>query len=754
MRPSGPPRHALILGFAAAVAVVGVACAGANSTRAPKPTTSATQAAAAGTPRPAATPTRAPADPKLAASLRYAGEYEKAIDVYAAVATADAGQPRQDALFAQAQLLSRTGRFAEARDALQSWLAIAGAAGAGSAAQYMLASTFDDLGDPASALAAYDTYIAAGGAAADFAGIERAKMLARLGRTVDAEAAAEAVIASNIGASFKASFTFSIAAAFEQGGVDANALNWYNRVAITPGGDVGSALARIGGIKKRLGDASWTADYLRAITEYPGSGSAPDLLTALDAAAVPVDDYVRGLVDYRARRDADATPALQRAIAAGAHPAEARYYLAAIEERAGDTEAAIADYALVPQTDAASPLAADALWWRGRLLDGKGDYAGAAADYSQLASQYPSSSRAADAAFRKSLAAYRSGDKATAIGGWAALAARTSGDDNLRARYWQGRTLIEQNGSANNSVLTTLAADAPDNYYGLRAQVLLKQNDTNDSAPKLDDSAPDWKKIAAWVQEQTGELPATPRFGQDLRWGQAVALADVGLGAQSDRLFEEIIVADDGDAVALYQVTKQLSDDGRTSLAARAATRLIAAGLKKTPAPPTDLLRLAYPVVYKDLVSQATAQEKVSPMLLLALVRQESYYNPDAGSSAGALGLTQVVPSTGASIAKSLGRASFTATDLFRPNVNLLFGADYLASQLADFKSDPYRALAAYNGGPGVASDAITMSGGDEDLFVEDLEFDQTQTYVKRVMENYARYRQIYQRLDAPSLPQ
>ena len=215
----------------------------------------------------------------------------------------------------------------------------------------------------------------------------------------------------------------------------------------------------------------------------------------------------------------------------------------------------------------------------------------------------------------------------------------------------------------------------------------------------------------------------------------------------------DIISEHDGDPIALYAATKRLQEDGRTDLSARAATRLINAIVDPNATPPDDLLRVAYPVVYKGLVDDATKAEKMSPLLLLALVRQESFYDPDAGSTAGALGLTQVVPSTGETISKELGRASFTATDLYRPNVNLRFGAQYLASQLSDFGSDPYHALAAYNGGPGTASAAADAAGGDEDLFVEQLEFDETQAYVKRVMENYARYRQLYGGADRPSLP-
>ncbi len=753
MRPTRRPPRSLILGLSAvAIAVAGAACSGSQ----PGPSGAGTAHPSGGTtaPKATATPTAAPADVRLAAVLRYEGQYEKAIDVYAAVATSESGQARQDALLAQAQLLSRTRRFSEARDVLQRWLAGAGASANGSTAQYMLASTLDDLGDPQGALDAYDRYIAARGPASDFAKIERAKMLARLGRTLDAEQAAEAVLASSIDNAFKASFTFSIASAFEQAGADANALAWYNRVKLMRGGDVASALARTGGIKKRLGDATWAADYVQAITNYPGAGAAPDMLNALDQAGVRVSDYVRGLVDYRAGRDDAARAALTSTIAAGVHPAEAHYYIGAIEERAGSADAAIQDYALVPQTDAASPLASAALWWRGRLLDTQGRFAEAQADYGTLVTQYSSSGRAADAAFRQGLAAYRGGDRAAAIADWSALAGRTSGDDNLRARYWQGRALVEQNGAANDGVLRSLAKDAPESFYGLRAQVLLKKNDAKAGSVTLDDGPPDWNKIARYIQDGTGTNPDTASDApiNDPRWAQAAELANVGLSAQSDAVFRDVIQQSASDPVALYKVTKRLQQEGRTSLAARAATRLLSLLALQTPAP-NDLWRVAYPIVYKGLVSDAAKQEKISPLLLLALVRQESFYDPHAGSPAGALGLTQVVPATGKSIAQSLGAQSFSAEDLYRPIVSLRFGADYLAQQLRGFKSDAYRALAAYNAGPGAASQAAKAAGADEDLFVEDLEFDETQAYVKRVMENYARYRQIYEHLSAPSLP-
>ncbi len=87
------------------------------------------------------------------------------------------------------------------------------------------------------------------------------------------------------------------------------------------------------------------------------------------------------------------------------------------------------------------------------------------------------------------------------------------------------------------------------------------------------------------------------------------------------------------------------------------------------------------------------------PLLLLALVRQESSFNADAVSSAGARGLTQVMPATGAAVAASLG-IDWRPESLFEPETSLRFGAGYLAAQLERFDGNVLAALAAYNGRP------------------------------------------------------
>ena len=300
--------------------------------------------------------------------------------------------------------------------------------------------------------------------------------------------------------------------------------------------------------------------------------------------------------------------------------------------------------------------------------------------------------------------------------------------------------------------------DARGNLYALRAEVLLGKNDAKDRTPKLTNfkfENLDWNKIAAYLKGITGDDPrrSVQANAADRRLAEAAALEDVGLHAQSDAIYRAIIRDRRDDPTALYELASDFTSEGRAPMAARAAVTLIGALPRTAPLTPDDLLRVAYPAAYGDLASAAAKQESISPLLLLALVRQESFFDAEAGSGAGALGLTQVVPATGQQIATTLGIAGFTSNDLYRPKISLQFGASYISTQLASFDGNPYRALAAYNGGPGAASAAADVSGADDDLFIEELEFDETRLYVRLVMENLARYRQLYGGVDRPSLP-
>ena len=122
----------------------------------------------------------------------------------------------------------------------------------------------------------------------------------------------------------------------------------------------------------------------------------------------------------------------------------------------------------------------------------------------------------------------------------------------------------------------------------------------------------------------------------------------------------------------------------------------------------------------RDKIRDAAMQAGIDPELFDALVEAESGYNPAARSSAGALGLTQLMPGT----AKGLG------VDPLDPDQNLLGGARYLSQMIRRF-GDARTALAAYNAGPG----AVDRAGGTVPRYAE------TQAYVDRVMHLYEQRR-------------
>ncbi len=105
----------------------------------------------------------------------------------------------------------------------------------------------------------------------------------------------------------------------------------------------------------------------------------------------------------------------------------------------------------------------------------------------------------------------------------------------------------------------------------------------------------------------------------------------------------------------------------------------------------------------------------------------------------------QIIPSTGQNIANRHGYPlEYTENDLYRPIISIKFGTWYLASNRALFEGDLYATLAAYNGGPGNASEWKTLGKGDPDLFLESVRFAETRDYIQSVYETYTIYKSIY----------
>jgi soluble lytic murein transglycosylase-like protein len=186
------------------------------------------------------------------------------------------------------------------------------------------------------------------------------------------------------------------------------------------------------------------------------------------------------------------------------------------------------------------------------------------------------------------------------------------------------------------------------------------------------------------------------------------------------------------------------------------------AGLERSASNPEEARearRQSWPTAYRRHVVSWSRTYDVDPMLIWGLMRQESLYRSHALSSVGAVGVMQVMPMTGARIARDLGDWGYTPARLEQPSVNVQYGTWYLSQLLDRFDGVWPIAVAAYNAGP-VNASAWVQPQGDRigiDAWTEQIPLSETRNYVKRVGGNYATYVQLYgtddRQLDVPLRP-
>lgn len=160
---------------------------------------------------------------------------------------------------------------------------------------------------------------------------------------------------------------------------------------------------------------------------------------------------------------------------------------------------------------------------------------------------------------------------------------------------------------------------------------------------------------------------------------------------------------------------------------------------------PTAFWKLAYPDGYFSAVKNLQGGPGVDPHLVMAVIREESAYNPVALSSAGAMGLMQLMPSTGQQVAAQLGLEPYSRERLFDPCFNIRLGSQYLNYLGEKFRRNLVYTLAAYNAGPDIVLKWEQQFGGAEaDEFIESIPYTETRQYVKKVLRSYQEYKRIF----------
>ena len=160
--------------------------------------------------------------------------------------------------------------------------------------------------------------------------------------------------------------------------------------------------------------------------------------------------------------------------------------------------------------------------------------------------------------------------------------------------------------------------------------------------------------------------------------------------------------------------------------------------LRQTP----EYWQALYPFPYEDTILKWSQQRQLNPLLVTSLIRQESRFEPEIESWAGALGLMQVMPATGKTAAKNIGLFDYSLT---KPEDNINIGTYYLDFTHKKYNNNSMLAVASYNAGPNAVAKWVNRYGlKDADEFVEKIPYPETKGYVESVFENYWNYMLIY----------
>ena len=295
------------------------------------------------------------------------------------------------------------------------------------------------------------------------------------------------------------------------------------------------------------------------------------------------------------------------------------------------------------------------------------------------------------------------------------------GSERERFLYWYART-AEKKGDKPGALfaLGKLADSRKITYYSFLAKLRLRKN-----------LAPPQNAAAAHPGNPFGKNPALEKF---LFFAKA-GIYDLALREAELLLPQAKTVGQRLHLASLYLQAR----DYKSSIS-------LANGLGSP-----EALRLSFPKGFEERVRFFSHKYALDEFLVYSVIREESHFDREAVSVSDARGLMQLLPSTALETAPKAGLSNFETSQLFSPDINLELGCYYLSWLLEIFGGNFAVSLAGYNGGPTSAKTWYEKNGAlDIDEFVEEIPFEQSRNYVKKILRSYAAYEVAYGREKDP----
>ncbi len=157
------------------------------------------------------------------------------------------------------------------------------------------------------------------------------------------------------------------------------------------------------------------------------------------------------------------------------------------------------------------------------------------------------------------------------------------------------------------------------------------------------------------------------------------------------------------------------------------------------------VLKKIYPKEYSEYVYKYSKEYEVDPLLVFAIIKAESNFNPNVVSSSNAIGLMQLMDTTAEEIANKLNILYVKKTSLYNPELNIQLGTKYFSNLMKEYEGNYLLALTAYNAGIGNVKKWIDQGTINPDASdIENIPFKETNSYVRKIVRDYKIYKELY----------
>ena len=468
-----------------------------------------------------------------------------------------------------------------------------------------------------------------------------------------------------------------------------------------------------------------------------------------------------------------AIPDLERAAEGPPNLAgRANYYLGLAHGRRGNFEKAIASLKKVADKYPDSGLADDAAYWVAYYQEANGDTNSALTSYYDLITKYPYSKSVPAAIWRIGRTYYWSGDVKNASTYLHMAQLYPPGEDSPRCYFFEAKSLERMGNRAGALEIYKKLADRFDHtYYAYRAQEKLQgfgvpsldqgafsNGEFNEALNAIDEK--NQEELSAimeiWEQSNTQALESDSSEEARVHLAKYKELMNLGLTSYAaDEAHYLVNITSDVEKDSLQvKLAEVLFKSGEYKTPLRFADKKVKSAVisGKPEAVSRKIWQMAYPKGYWKHVSKRAGDFGLDPYLVLAVIREESRFNPKATSRSSARGLMQIMPRTGRGIAKDLDLNRYRTKRLYEPSLNVQMGTYYLSHLIHNFSSNVCLALAGYNGGPNKIKKYVKswyngdLKLVDIDEFIESIPGRETRLYVQKVMGSYFEYKRLYDR--------